>query len=67
MELKTPKGNTYGKGSEVHQAIANIQYWQNSLKGAVNDTERANEAKSLQKAVKEASLVLQKKIINRKA
>lgn len=61
MELKTPKGNTYGKGSEVHQAIANIQYWQNSLKGAVNDTERANEAKSLQKAVKEASLVLQKK------
>lgn len=61
MELKTPKGNTYGKSSEVHQAIANIQYWQNSLKGAVNDTERANEAKSLQKAVKEASLVLQKK------
>lgn len=61
MDLKTPKGNTYGKGSEVHQAIANIQYWQNSLKGAVNDTERANEAKSLQKAVKEASLVLQKK------
>lgn len=61
MELKTPKGNTYGKGSEVHQAIANIQYWQNSLKGAVNNTERANEAKSLQKAVKEASLVLQKK------
>lgn len=61
MDLKTPKGNTYGKGSEVHQAIANIQYWQNSLKGAVNDTERANEAKSLQKAVMEASLVLQKK------
>jgi hypothetical protein len=61
MDLKTPKGNTYGKGSEVHQAISNIQYWQNSLKGAVNDTERANEAKSLQKAVKEASLVLQKK------
>lgn len=61
MDLKTPKGNPYGKGSEVHQAIANVQYWQNSLKGAVNDTERANEAKSLQKAVQEASLVLQKK------
>lgn len=61
MELKTPKGNSYGKGTEVYQAIANVQYWQNSLKGAVNDTERANEAKSLQKAVKEASLVLQKK------
>ena len=61
MDLKTPKGNPYGKGSEVHQAIANVQYWQNSLKGAVNDTERTNEAKSLQKAVQEASLVLQKK------
>ena len=67
MDLKTPKGNSYGKGTEVYQAIANVQYWQNSLKGAVNDTERANEAKSLQKAVQEASLVLQKKIINRKA
>lgn len=61
MDLKTPKGNPYGKGSEVYQAIANVQYWQNSLKGAVNDTERTNEAKSLQKAVQEASLVLQKK------
>lgn len=70
MDLKTPKGNSYGKGTEVYQAIANVQYWQNSLKGAVNDTERANEAKSLQKAVQEASLVLQRKknfIINHKA
>lgn len=61
MDLKTPKGNPYGKGTEVYQAIANVQYWQNSLKGAVNDTEMTNEAKSLQKAVQEASLVLQRK------